>query len=168
MHWNTPGRSSAKLRNTWGHVQLDRQGDSFWYPQILSQIAGLSYGVDAATGKQSPLFDAEACPRVGKVGSKNTAASTIRGLRVASDGHIRRRADEEERRRLPVAGVASEVNESSYQCDLPVSACKLLPEGKVDEIMSPDRHYAAFVRDHNLFVRGRRQRCGTPVDQGRR
>jgi dipeptidyl-peptidase-4 len=151
----TSAKLLAKVRNTGLTFHWIGQSDRFWYRKSVGGSDVEFMVVDATTGKQSFLFDAGAMTTaLAKAGLNDSATSSIRALEVQDDGRsvvvsMKRNGAT---CRWPQSA-ACDVDESRYQCDLPISACKLAPESSGIEIMSPDYRNAAFVRDHNLWIR---------------
>ena len=145
----------SKVRNMGVTFHWLGQGDRFWYRKSVSGYAVEFVVVDASTGKESLLFVPTAMKNaLAKAGSQESDVASIRALDVSDDGHslvvsVRKNGAQ---CRWP-QGAGCDVAETRYRCDLPVSACESVPESSEAEILSPDRRLAAFVRDHNLWIR---------------
>ncbi len=151
----TSAKLLAKVHNGSLAFHWIGSGERFWYRKSLGPAQVEFMAVEASTGKQAPLFDSTASPRLLRRRDRTrSAVSTIRNLAVGNDGHsvIVSMRKNGAKCRWPRA-LSCSVDEAHYSCDLPVSSCKLLPDAGKDGEILPGRHNAAFARDHNLWIR---------------
>ncbi len=115
--------------------------DEFWYRKEATGGAAFVI-VDAATGKSRPAFDqADVAPAVSGASGKPATPDRLPFESIAFD---------ETRAAIDVT-----VEGKSYRCRLTTPAsCESSPTGPVKEggVISPDRHFAAFSKDGNLWL----------------
>jgi dipeptidyl aminopeptidase/acylaminoacyl peptidase len=146
----------AKVLNTGVAFHWIDGGDRFWYRKAIDATHASFVIVDAATGRQAPLFDDKAmAAALASAGAKDVSAPMIRDTVVADDARslvfsLRRPGST---CLWPNSGTCY-TPVDRYGCDLPVTACHSLPAAPGPElVLSPDRRQGAFVRDHNLWLR---------------
>lgn len=145
----------GKVRNVNLAFSWIGKGDRLWYRKSFGAGRVEFIAVDSSSGRQLPLFDdAAMSSALSQAGSNDSAVTTIRNLAVSADGRsvIVSMKKNGAQCRWPRVSSCS-VEESHYQCDLPVSSCKRLPEAKGAELLAPDGRNAVFARDHNLWMR---------------
>jgi dipeptidyl-peptidase-4 len=132
-------------------------GEAFWFAHETE--SGFEYfRVDSASGKREPLFDhaalraavnatlaasAESAEAPGNSKSgPNSAPGSALGLRISS-------YDVEQQQ------VTGTINGKTLACTLQEPACKVLEAAKPEPglLLSPDGKFAAFTRDHNIWLR---------------
>lgn len=150
----TSDKLLAKVRNNGLAFRWIGRSDRFWFRKTLENGSSEYVVVDAATGRQQPLFDQTAMmAALGAAGAKGTPRVTNADL-IGEGSSIR----------LSVAGPDSNclwpstpgrcrLPADTYICDIPVKACRALPESKAAILRSPDGTQAAYIKDYNLWVR---------------
>lgn len=119
--------------------------DRFWYRRTSAQGSEFVL-VDAARNERRPAFDhARLAQALSQLAGKQYGAATL-----PFDSFEYRRGEQALRARLEDRPVECELR--SYACTYVAAPAALLP----GEVESPDGQWAAFVRDHNLYVRSLR------------
>lgn len=144
----------AKVRNSGVAFNWIGNSDRFWFRKGI-QGGSEFIVVDAATGRQEPLFDGNAMMNALVAGGMK-AGTPIQNIMVpAGERSIFVTVPQIDAPcRWPTASGACDRPTIRYQCDLPVTSCTAMPAAPgADVVLSPDRKRAAFVREHNLWVR---------------
>ena len=126
-------------------------GAHFWYKRDVEQRDGTRgkrfVRVDARTGERTAAFDHErlAAQLAVKLGP---ATASIGPDELPFDEFV-----------LVDGGSAIQfvISGRKWRCDLPSYRCRRLPAGpmvKLHEVLSPDGQWAAYLRGHNIYVRG--------------
>jgi dipeptidyl aminopeptidase/acylaminoacyl peptidase len=109
----------------------------FWYRSNTAEGARY-FMVDPARGTREPLFDpARLTPALGTAGGEIPAGQLPVVLDLTEDG-----------RRVTVV-----VRGGRFTCDLQAYTCTRAAATPDDASLSPDGRMAAFIRDHNLWVK---------------
>ena len=151
----TSAKLFAKVRNSGLSFHWIGDTDRFWYRKSLENGGRVFMMVDAATGRQVPLFDDRAMSAaLAAHGAKKgapivnaTVSGDARSILVAV-------ARPDEGCMWPQAPGMCDMPTVAYKCDLPVTACDAVRNmPTADVALSPDQQHVAFVRDHNLWVK---------------
>ena len=114
--------------------------DRFWY-QVETRTGKDFVLVDPARRLREPAFDqARLAAALSRASGKNYSAAHLPfdAIDLADGGRTLRFA----------------IQDQHWACDLKSYDCsKVAALHAEDEVLSPDGHWTAFVRDHNLFVR---------------
>ena len=111
----------------------------FWYHKV-SQKGSEFIAVDAEHDTMGPAFDHEKLAGALAIASKRQVSASdlpFDTIEFAEDGKT----------------VRFEVDDSHWACTLADYKCEKQRDEKSDEALSPDKKWAALVRDHNLYVR---------------
>jgi dipeptidyl-peptidase 4 len=111
----------------------------FWYHKV-SQKGSEFIVVDAEHDTMGPAFDHERLAGALASASKRQVSASdlpFDTIEFTEDGKT----------------VRFEVDRSQWACTLADYKCEKQSDEKSDEALSPDKNWAALVRDHNLFIR---------------
>ena len=111
----------------------------FWYHKV-SQKGSEFIAVDAEHDTMDPAFDHEKLAGALAIASKRQVSASdlpFDTIEFAEDGKT----------------VRFEADDSHWACTLADYKCEKQRDEKSDEALSPDKKWAALVRDHNLYVR---------------
>ena len=111
--------------------------DRFWI-KLQDQKGHHFYIVNAATGEKLSAFDHAAVAQslsAAGAGEQHEEALGLSNMTVEGDERV------------------LTVGPNAYRCTSDGSVCRKLPTVTATEWLSPDGRYAAFIRDHNLWVR---------------
>lgn len=150
----TSDKLLAKVRNNGLAFHWIGSSDHFWFRKTGPNGETQFVLVDAASGDQQPLFD-EASMSIALASAGMVGALAIRGASVAADGlSIRVNVPKPGAEcTWPEGAGRCSMPTDTFSCDLPVTSCRMLQEAGEPSILSPDGRQAAFVHDHNLWVR---------------
>lgn len=144
----------GKVRNSATTFRWIGNTDRFWFRKALDN-GDIFVVVDAATGRQEPLFDpGNMTAALRRAGAQGQPAIT--NIAVSDDGRslMVNVAKQGAACRWPQGGGGCDVPTATYRCDLPVTSCNGTPAlPGADVVLSPDRKRALFIRDHNLWLR---------------
>ena len=146
-------RLFAKVHNSGVVFRWIGNTDRFWYRKYLDQSHSAYFVVDAASGRQTPLFDAAAISAsLARAGASGVTDGAIRSLAVLSDGRsmIMGLSQPGATCRWPQS-TGCDMPTVRYQCALPNGDCRRFDLPEVGYLLSPDRRKAAFVRRFNIW-----------------
>lgn len=119
------------VRPTW------LQDDRFWYRENTPE--GFQFVIVDAQGKHTPAFDqAKVAAALSAASGKAQQAQKLPMGELADDAQ----------------SVTFRVGPKSYKCDVQGTKCEAVNAEQIrNEVLSPDKNLAAFIRDWNLWVR---------------
>jgi dipeptidyl-peptidase-4 len=135
MGYNTNPLVFHTVRPTW------TGNERFWYRDTSAEGSEFLL-FDAGRGTRAPLFDhARLAAALSTAAGKSYEAHHLpfKTLELASDGQ----------------SISFDIGEQRWRCDLKEYRCGKEeggPEAR-NEVLSPDKKHAAFIRDNNLWVR---------------
>ena len=131
MSYNTNPLVYGIVRPTW------LQDDRFWYRE--NTPAGIQFVIVDAQGRKTPAFDqAKVAAALTAAAGKPYSAQKLPMGELAEDAQ----------------SVTFRVGPKSFKCDAQGVKCEVEDTARTrNEILSPDKKLAAFLRDWNLWVR---------------
>ncbi len=157
LHFTSAGLSSKMLNSDLAFHWIGA-GDKFWYRKALAGSESLFLVVDAATGKQRPLFDGGAMSKALIAAGAPASDNKVSIQTIAVSDDIRSATVsvrlEEATCRWPVYGTQCTKPTQQFRCTVAVPSCtRLTREATGQTSFSPDGGSEIFVRDYNLWVR---------------